>query len=247
MNSASVLTKIITENNVTYTYFSLSAEPLNLTIQENENVTIILHNDASAQLQNSAVQVTLLHNARAQIYLCVAEQVIETITIELLLLGNGAAAEIKSIIVLDSHESVSIKTVQRHSAPHAQSQVIVKALLADYAQLKYEGLISVDKQAHNTHAAQQNKNMLLSEYARAYARPSLEVHTNEVKCFHGSATGPLDNNQLLYLLSRGIEHRQARRLLMQGFVADVLQGLPSVEYEEIVEKIMKKIEKEHDG
>lgn len=239
MNYAHAAIQFITMTDTGYRHFSLSAEPLMLTIQEKVNSTIILHNDAN-KLQNSAVRITLLRNARVQVYLCVTEQIVENITIELLLQGDGAHAEVKGIIALDSDESVTIKTAQRHSAPHTQSQVIVKALVADYAQLKYEGLINVDKQAHNTNAAQQNKNMLLSEYARVCARPSLEVHTNEVKCSHGSATGPLDNKQLLYLMSRGIEQKQARHLLMQGFIADVL---PSLEYEEIVEKIMKKIDK----
>ncbi len=246
MNYASASTKITAESTSNTMYIVLSHDDTVLTIEENVSSTIILQN-ATAKIQNNTVHITLLRNARAQIYLCVTEQTIETITIELLLHGDGADAEVKSIIALDAHESITIKTVQKHSASHTQSQVIVKALLADYAQLKYEGLISVDKQAHNTTAAQQNKNMLLSEYARAYARPSLEVQTNEVKCSHGSATGPIDSNQLLYLMSRGMAQRQARHLLLQGFIADVLQELSTSEYEEIIEKIMKKIEKEHNG
>jgi len=225
-------------------YVAVSDETVTLTVEENTNATVILQDNFSSDVKNAAIQVVLHQNASLRLYFCLAQAIMDRLTIELNLQGAGAHAQIRGIVALYDHESITIKTVQKHTVPNTQSQVLVKALLSDYAQCRYEGLISVDKTAHNTHAAQQNKNIVLSDYARAYARPSLEVETNEVKCSHGSATGPLDKNQLLYLISRGVAKKQAEHLLIRAFIADVLRELPLALQEEMLQTILDKIERD---
>jgi len=90
----------------------------------------------------------------------------------------------------------------------------------------YAGLIRVEEGAQKTNAYVQNRNLLLSPVAKADSNPTLEILANDVRCTHGSTAGRIDDNQLFYCESRGIERAQARRLIVEGFFADVIDSFP---------------------
>ena len=141
------------------------------------------------------------------------------IFIEAFLIGEGASISINSAYLLDETHILRLRTVQHHQAAHTSSTLMIKGLLRDSAQAHYHGTIRVEQDARGSVASQNNKNMLMSNNARAVSVPSLEVLTNEVQCFHGSASGRCDDEQLFYLQSRGIDKKQAHRLLLQAFFA----------------------------
>jgi len=146
------------------------------------------------------------------------------INLECFLQGAGASATIRGIYNLSGTCNSAVKVLQHHQAAHTSSSVVIKGVLSDMAQAHYHGTISIDKAAHSVNASQENKNILLTDRARVVSIPNLQVLNNEVKCFHGSAIGSIDAQQLLYAASRGIDEAVAKKLLLRAFLADVFNN-----------------------
>lgn len=161
-------------------------------------------------------------NANLTVYLLIAYTSMR-VKIEIILRGAGAHAHIYGAYMLSDAHAVKIDTVQHHEAAHTSSNLIIKGALRDSSSAHYYGTIRVEKEARGAYASQENKNILLSSTARAVSVPNLEVLTNEVKCFHGSAIGTFDAQQLFYAASRGIDEKTAERILLEAFFADVVE------------------------
>jgi len=127
------------------------------------------------------------------------------------------------------NESFSLITRQFHHIANSFSHVLVKSIMKDESSFIYDGLIRIEKQAIKTHAYQKNMNILLSEKSHVVSQPFLEILTNDVFCTHGSTTGPLDNDLLYYLQTRGICLEDAREILMRGFIDDIFQRIRRLE------------------
>ena len=112
-----------------------------------------------------------------------------------------------------------------HASPNCFSNQLYKGVLDDYASGSFNGRILVRRDAQKTNAYQSNNNILLTDDARMYSRPQLEIYADDVKCSHGSTMGQLDENALFYLRSRGIDFREARLLLMFAFAHEVIQNI----------------------
>jgi Fe-S cluster assembly protein SufD len=140
------------------------------------------------------------------------------VTLRIRLMGVGASASVTGIVVAGGQEKVVIRTVQIHEAPSTTSDLLVKTVLSGHATCLYDGGIRVEKSAMKTDAYQRNENLLLSDNAYAESRPSLEILANDVRCTHGAATGPVNEEQLWYLTSRGISQRVGEALLVRGFI-----------------------------
>ncbi len=146
-----------------------------------------------------------------------------TNTIEIILMGSGAQARVTGGYVGTATQQHSIKVTQEHQAPHTTSYSNFKGALADHAQIQYYGMINIAQEARGADAALYNKNLLLSPYARAFSVPGLQVKTHEVQCKHGTATGRFDDDQVLYMQSRGLSVSQAEQLLLRGFFTEGLR------------------------
>lgn len=142
------------------------------------------------------------------------------VDVNCILRGHAAQARITIACSLQEHQA-RVVTMQHHQAPHTQSRLIIKSLLYDNAVIDYYGIVRVEKDAVYSYASQENRNMLLSDSARAISIPSLEVLPHEVQCFHASATGRFDMQQLFYMASRGINQKVAQSLLSWAFFADM--------------------------
>lgn len=118
------------------------------------------------------------------------------------------------------------RTLQEHAAPRTTSDLLFKGAVQDTAKSVYTGLIKIHKDAKGSVAFQTNRNLTLSHGAWAESVPNLDIETNEVKCSHASTVGPIDDDQLFYLESRGIHPDVAQRLVVLGFFDEVLEQLP---------------------
>ncbi|MFM7755796.1 MAG: Fe-S cluster assembly protein SufD [Actinomycetota bacterium] len=118
------------------------------------------------------------------------------------------------------------RTLQEHVAPRTTSDLLFKGAVQDTAKSVYTGLIKIHKDAKGSAAFQTNRNLTLSRGAWAESVPNLDIETNEVKCSHASTVGPIDEDQLFYLESRGIHPDVAQRLVVLGFFDEVLEQLP---------------------
>ena len=192
-------------------------------IGEGEAFNCALFIDAQSEQAVHHFSFYLERNAILAVELLIVRAHVD-VTIDCFLRGQGAEATIIGAYNGGMSDKVNIVTQQHHQAPHTRSKLVMRGVLRDSAHAHYHGLIRIDKDAHGANASQENKNMLLSDQARAVSIPTLEVLTNDVQCFHGSATGRPDSEQLFYCASRGVDEKTAQRLLLQGFFAELFVG-----------------------
>lgn len=146
--------------------------------------------------------------------------------IEAALRGSGASAQMLGILWGHGAQHTDYHTVQDHLAPHTTSDLLYKSALADRSRSIFSGTIRVVKGAQGTDAYQANRNILLSPNASAFPSPNLEIEANEVRCTHGATIGKVDQDQLFYLMARGIPRQIATRMIVEGFFEDVLEREP---------------------
>lgn len=133
------------------------------------------------------------------------------------LIGSGAQATIIGIVMGSGNSQIKLHTLQSHEAPDTTSNLLVKSALEDSASCIIDGGIRVEKDAQKTDAYQRNENLLLSEKSHAESKPSLEILANDVRCTHGATVGPVSEEELWYLKTRGISTSHARSLIVSGF------------------------------
>lgn len=155
------------------------------------------------------------------------------------LLKSGARSEMLAFSLGDGSQEFDQRTLQLHSAPNTWSDLLYKNALDFHSKSIFKGLIRVQPGASKTDAYQSNRNLLLSGDAEADSMPGLEILNDDVRCTHGAATGQIDEEQLFYLLSRGISEAAAKRLLGFGFFDDVLKRLAN---EPIAQKLRAELE-----
>ena len=153
--------------------------------------------------------------------------------------GAGSRSEMLSLAVAEGTQEIDCRTRQIHGQPHTFSDLLFKNVLFDQARTIFSGLILVEEGAHYTDAYQTCRNLLLSDEAEANALPGLEINADQVKCSHGSTTGPLDGEQIYYLRSRGIREADARQLLAFGFCRDVIERLGDADLEHALSSMVE--------
>ncbi|HEX2024496.1 MAG TPA: Fe-S cluster assembly protein SufD [Acidimicrobiales bacterium] len=141
--------------------------------------------------------------------------------------GQGGTAELTAVYFADGDRMHDFRTLQDHAAPSSTSDLLFKGAVQDRGRSVYSGLIRVRKEARGTNAFQTNRNLVLTEGAEASSVPNLEIDTNDVKCSHASAVGPIDEDQRYYLETRGIPPAVVERLIVLGFFGEVLDRLPT--------------------
>lgn len=139
--------------------------------------------------------------------------------------GEGADCRISGMAVVDGQQTADNSAAVEHNAPRCHSDQIFKYVVDGEARGSFEGIIKVAEGAHHTEAYQNNRNVLASADARMHTQPQLEIYCDDVKCSHGAATGQIDARALFYMRSRGIPEAEARTMLMQAFMADVIDGV----------------------
>ncbi|HUX22886.1 MAG TPA: Fe-S cluster assembly protein SufD [Spirochaetia bacterium] len=162
--------------------------------------------------------------------------------LEAVLEGAGGDLDLNGIYFAHKKQHIDIGTIQRHSAPNANSRSFYKGAARQKGRTVYRGLIEVDRNAAQTDAYLTNKNLVLNDGARSDSIPMLKINTNDVKCSHGSTTGKIDEEQLFYLMSRGFSRTEGERFLIMAFFDDViLQCHPSV-HEELQATIQERLD-----
>jgi Fe-S cluster assembly protein SufD len=141
------------------------------------------------------------------------------------LTGEGARSDMLAVSVAAATQEFDARTLQDHLSPHTTSDLLYKNALNDRARSTFGGLIRVEPHAHFTDAYQTVRNLLLSDDAEANSMPGLEILADNVKCSHGATSGQLGENEMFYLLSRGIPAPVARQLLVSGFLNEAVDRL----------------------
>jgi Fe-S cluster assembly protein SufD len=155
-----------------------------------------------------------------------------------------ASTIIKNLQVTKSKEQIATHSLIRFEGPNGKLDQLQKAVASEYSHCIFNGSIEVPQKAQKTEAAQLSRNLLLSKRARIDAKPELEIVADDVRCTHGATVSQLQDEELFYLLSRGIDNEHANSLLLKGYYDEVISHLPkSSEKWNFVKKLMKDIKK----
>lgn len=139
------------------------------------------------------------------------------------LVGSNADVHLNGVGMLDGKEHSHTHVLVDHQAPNCTSLQIFKNAVNGVSKSSFEGKIYVHKIAQKTQAFQLNNNLILNEGAESTSKPNLEIFADDVKASHGATFGSLDQEQLFYFLTRGIEKNQAKRMLVHGFCAEIIE------------------------
>jgi len=146
------------------------------------------------------------------------------------LVGEGGRSDLLAVAVATDEQEFDARTLQDHISPHTASDLLYKNALDDRARCTFGGLIRVEPHAHFTDAYQKVRNLLLSDDSEANSMPGLEIMADNVRCTHGATSGQINEDEMFYLHSRGIPTKVAQRLIVTGFLNEVIQRLdqPSI-------------------
>ncbi len=142
---------------------------------------------------------------------------------ETLLAGEGAEGKVTGAYAPHGRQHIDYDTTQEHGAPNTTSDLAFRGILSERSSVVWRGMIKVDPGAQQTDAFQECRNLLLSKRAHADAIPGLEILANDVRCTHAAAIAQIDPEQLFYLRSRGLGSDHAKRLVIEGFMAELVE------------------------
>lgn len=140
--------------------------------------------------------------------------------------GDGSSSDIVGLYFGEDSQTLDYRMLINHSGRNTSSDVFLKGAVEDDAESVFTGLLRIEKDAVRTSTFETNRNLVLSENAKAHSVPNLEILCDDVVCGHGSSVGPLEEEHLYYLQSRGLSKQRAERLLIRGFFQEVIDRLP---------------------
>jgi Fe-S cluster assembly protein SufD len=151
-----------------------------------------------------------------------------------------AVAYYNGLYLIDGDTHVDNHTFVDHIAPNCHSNEFYKGIIDDSAKAVFNGKVMVRREAQKTDAYQQNRNLVLTDDAAIYTKPELEIYADDVKCSHGATTGKIDEDQLFYMMQRGISKEMAKSLLMYTFCAEIISRIDIPEMKEYIEELVKR-------
>ena len=152
--------------------------------------------------------------------------------------GKYASAFVNGVFILNETKHHEIKTNINHIVENTKSYQLIKGVLEDTSKAVYQGKIFVDSKAQKTDGYQLSKAILLNDNTEFNAKPELEIYADDVKCSHGSASGSLNEDSIFYLMSRGLNYQEAKKLLINGFLLDVVEKITDSEIKNLIKNIM---------
>jgi Fe-S cluster assembly protein SufD len=195
-----------------------------VTVKAGETLTRQIINTADTSdvvVQN--LSLTLEAGARAAVHILNAGGRLGRIVLDVTL-HDGADFDLRAVQLGSGNQTVELITTVRHIEPNATSNQQVRSILSGKATGSYLGKVAVARDAQKSDSTQSVKAMLLDRTATANAKPELEIYADDVKCAHGCAVGELDKNAMFYLAARGLPPGEAKKLLLQAFIASVFEG-----------------------
>jgi Fe-S cluster assembly protein SufD len=153
--------------------------------------------------------------------------------------GPGSRAELDGIFFATGDQHLDQKTLQMHSSPHTYSRLLYKGAVKDRGQSVYQGIIRAKPGAIDVDSYQTNNNLVLNDGARAHTIPGLLIDADDLKCSHGATIGNVDEEQVFYLRSRGLNDHDARKLVIMGYFEEIVDRIP---FEIIRDRVHEQIE-----
>ncbi len=203
---ANQVAEIFVEEGAHLDYYELEENSRNT----NRVCSTFLHQEANSHLLTNSITLTN-GRTRNNFYTCFA--------------GENAELHLSGIAIADCDQHVDTFSHIDHAVPNCSSNELFKYVLDGNAVGAFAGRILVREGAQHTAAMQSNKNIVMTDSAKMYTRPELEIYADDVKCSHGATVGQLDEKALFYMRARGIGEKEARMLLMYAFASDVIDQI----------------------
>ncbi len=152
--------------------------------------------------------------------------------------GKYSSAFVNGIFSLNKEKHHEIRTIINHLTENTKSYQLIKSVLEDGSKAAYQGKIFVNSEAQKTDGYQLSKAILLDKTTEFNAKPELEIYADDVKCSHGSASGSLNENSIFYLMTRGLNYKEAKELLINGFLLDVIEKITDREIKNLIKNMI---------
>ena len=153
-------------------------------------------------------------------------------------LSEGTEATLNGLYIVNGTQHVDNHTVIDHALPHANSHELYKGILDGRANAVFNGRIIVRKDAQKTDARMACNTLLMSDDAEFSVKPELEIFADDVQCGHGATVADIDHNHLYYLMARGVPRSKARAMLVNAFVAEIVEELDDETLVEALEDVI---------
>ena len=209
----------------------------NILINKNSNLkNYIFDLNKNQNLRYSFTNIDIYENSNSENFIYSSGSKFSKYEMNTNLKEKYSSAFINGIINLDENNHHEIKTNINHLAENTKSYQLIKSVLNDKSTGVYQGKIFVNDQAQKTDGYQLSKALLLNENTEFNGKPELEIYADDVKCSHGSTSGNLDENSIFYLMSRGLNYDQAKKLLIDGFINDVIEKITNIEIQKYLKE-----------
>lgn len=191
----------------------------------------------SRPISELKLESTLSDYSRFELICFVKDSQFNKLDLEITSIGLYAYADVRTVTLSNQKCENMIKIVQNHESSFSQSMVKNTAVLDDYAEIKFDELIKIDDQAHDTKSSQNTRVLSLSDSTHTEIIPSLEIANNQVFCEHGASIGNFDKTEIYYMQSRGLPKICAQNLLIDSYVSSTFDGLEDQFWQDMLETI----------
>jgi len=158
--------------------------------------------------------------------------------------GEGCDFAYKSILFANHKQNFDVNVRAIHNAPHTKSDILIRGVVDDEAKINCKGLVRVESNAPHSEGYQKTNILTLSDDAVAKSLPELEIENNDVKCSHGATVGKVSEENLFYLMSRGLSKEEAKRQIVEGFMFEVVDY---IDIKEVTDEVKKIIYEKYNG
>lgn len=159
---------------------------------------------------------------------------------ESIIRGQGSFSEMLGLYFAERGQHFDHRTLQNHVAGGSTSDLLYKGALKDDSRSVYSGLIRVEEEAAKTNAYQANRNLVLSDNAKADSKPELEIKNNDLRCTHGATVSQMNEDELFYLQTRGLGRPEAEDLIVNGFFEDVIGRVKIPEMRQVLHEAIER-------
>lgn len=200
---------------------------------------LVLQDGSAEEALEAAFDITLEAGASLRMTFLTLQGTQIHNDIHVALIGAHAECNLGGLYLPDGDAKVTFDVLMEHLVPECRSTQLFKGVVDGRAVARFNGLIKVVPDAQKTEAYQANHNLLLSEAAKAFTQPQLEIYADDVKCSHGATVGRLNEEELFYMRTRGIGEQEARLLLQMAFAGEVVEMISS---QELRDEMLSRVE-----
>ncbi len=219
------------------------------TNQVDSSIKINVSNNATLRvtqilLGSASVELEVNHDSDSVSEILALSLKDNSVNFDIKLNGKGAQSQVDTIQMGTLSDDNSLMLNMRHMSPDTSSRSLSKCVASGESQLKFEGLVYVAKDAQRTLSEQNCRSIELSDMSHIVAQPQLEIYADDVKCSHGATMGQINDDAIFYMRQRGLSESQARRVQIEGFIADVVNRCADTELREALKVIVDQKQEE---